>query len=318
MRGVILDIASLAEDDLDLHQLQQCLVQWDIYPATSAQQVAGRIAHADVLVTNKIVLGKALLRQASSLKLICVTATGTNNIDLRAAAEQGIVVSNVTAYATASVVQHVFALMLAHFTNLFRYSAAVKRGDWSSNPQFCLLDYPVRELAGMKLGIIGYGELGRAVARVAKAFGMQVLLAQRPGGAVTDGRMDIDSLLAASDVVSLHVPLAANTEKLLDARRLALMKPTALLVNTARGAVIDNQALADALRQGVIGGAALDVLDQEPPPLGHCLLADDIPNLILTPHTAWAGQQARQKVVDETVANISAFLAGKPRNQVLF
>jgi glycerate dehydrogenase len=222
----------------------------------------------------------------------------------------------VVAYATDSVVQHVFALMLVHHTRLFDYTAAVRRGDWTKSPQFCLLDYPVRELRGMTLGIIGYGELGHGVAKIAEAFGMQVMVSQRPGGEPREGRHPLDEVLRASDVLTLHVPLLDNTYHLIDARALQLMKPTALLINTARGAVVDNAALADALRQGVIGGAALDVLDVEPPPLDHPLLATDIPNLIVTPHTAWAGRQSRQNVVDETVANIRAFLAGEPRNRV--
>ena len=206
--------------------------------------------------------------------------------------------------------------MLAHHTRLFDYTAAVRRGDWSRSQQFCLLDYPVRELRGMTLGIIGYGELGQGVARIAEAFGMRVMVSQRPGGQPAEGRHALDEVLRESDVISLHLPLLDNTRHLIDDQALQLMKPTALLINTARGAVVDNVALADALRHGEIGGAAMDVLDVEPPPLDHPLLASDIPNLIVTPHTAWAGRQARQNVVDETVANIRAFLDGNPRNRV--
>jgi len=316
-KGVFLDLASLAEADLDLAELRAVLPQWQMHAATAPEQRAERIADADVLVVNKVVLDEPLLRAASKLKLICITATGTNNIDLHTAAELGIVVSNVTAYATDSVAQHVMAVMLAHHTRLLDYHAAVKRGDWSRSPQFCLLDYPVRELRDMTLGIVGYGELGHGVEKLARAFGMHILLAQRPGGEARAGRVPLDELLQRADVVTLHVPLAENTRNLIDARALSLMQPHALLINTARGPVVDNRALADALRQGVIGGAALDVLDVEPPPLDHPLLADDIPNLILTPHTAWAGRQARQNVVDQTVANIQAWQRGAPRNQVM-
>jgi len=315
-KGVFLDLASLAEADLELAALSATLPEWRMYPATSPGQRLERIADAGVVVTNKVVLDAAVLGSAPNLKLVCITATGTNNVDLEAAARLGIAVSNVTAYATDSVAQHVMAVMLAHHTRLLEYNAAVRNGDWSRSPQFCLLDYPVRELNGMTLGIVGYGELGRGVERLARAFGMRVLIAQRPGGEPQTGRVELDQLLRRADLVSLHVPLAANTQNLIDARRLALMKPHALLVNTARGAVVDNRALAQALREGVIGGAAMDVLDAEPPPLDHPLLADDIPNLILTPHTAWAGQGARQNVVDQTVANIQGFLDGKPRNRV--
>ena len=314
--GVFLDLASLHESDLDLSRLQASLPDWRFFPATAPEQRIERIADAEVVVLNKVVLDEAVLRALPRLKLISLTATGTNNIDLRTAAELGITVSNVRAYATDSVAQHVMAVMLAHHTRLLDYHAAVTRGDWSRSHQFCLLDYPVRELRDMTLGIVGYGELGRGVEHLARAFGMRILIAQRPGGGPQAGRVPLDELLAQADVVSLHVPLAPNTEKLIDARRLGLMQPHALLINTARGAVVDNQALADALRAGRIGGAAMDVLDVEPPPLDHPLLAGDLPNLILTPHTAWAGRQARQNVVDQTVANIEAYLSGRPRNTV--
>ena len=206
--------------------------------------------------------------------------------------------------------------MLAHHTRLFDYTAAVQRGEWSRSPQFCLLDYPVRELRGLTIGIVGFGELGRGVGRIAEAFGMHVLVSQRPGGPDEDGRVPLPDVLRRSDVISLHVPLLEHTHHLIDDQALRLMKPDALLINTSRGAVVDNAALAEALRRGEIGGAALDVLDVEPPPLEHPLLAGDIPNLILTPHSAWAGRQARQNVVDETVRNIQAFIAGSARNRV--
>jgi glycerate dehydrogenase len=314
--GVFLDLASLAEADLDLSALRAVLPHWQMYPATASHQRLERLRDAAVAVVNKVVLDEPVLASARQLKLVCITATGTNNIDLQAAARLGIVVSNVTAYATDSVAQHVMMVMLAHHTRLLDYHAAVRRGDWSRSEQFCLMDYPVRELRGMTLGIVGYGELGRGVEKLARAFGMRVLIAQRPGGNPTAGRVPLDRLLARADVVSLHVPLADNTRHLIDARRLALMQPHALLINTARGAVVDNAALAQALRDGVIGGAALDVLDAEPPPIDHPLLAEDLPNLILTPHTAWAGRGARQNVVDQTVANIEGFLGGRPRNRV--
>ena len=316
MKAVFLDLASLAEQDLDLSAFERTVDDWRTYPATAPDERLARIADADIVVTNKVVLDDHIVRGAPNLKLICLTATGYNNVAVDTARERGIVVSNVVGYATDSVVQHVFALMLAHHTRLFDYTAAVKRGDWSNSPQFCLLDYPVRELRGMTLGIIGHGELGQGVAAIAEAFGMRVMVSQRPGGEPRPGRHPLDEVLRESDVITLHVPLLENTRHLIDARALGLMKPTALLINTARGAVVDNRALADALRRGEIGGAGIDVLDVEPPPMDHPLLADDIPNLIVTPHTAWAGRQARQNVVDETVANIRAFLAGEPRNRV--
>lgn len=316
MKGVFLDLASLAEQDLDLGDFDRVFDDWRTFPATAPEDRLANIADAEVVVLNKVVLDADILRAAPNLKLVCITATGYNNVDIETARELGIVVSNVVAYATDSVAQHVFALILAHHTRLFDYTAAVRRGDWSNSPRFCLLDYPVRELRGMTLGIVGHGELGQGVARIGEAFGMQVMVSQRPGGAPQPGREPFERVLREADVISLHLPLLENTHHLIDAAAMAQMKPTALLINTARGAIVDNRALAEALRAGVIGGAGIDVLDVEPPPLDHPLLADDIPNLIVTPHSAWAGRQARQNVVDETVANIRAYQEGGARNRV--
>lgn len=316
MQGVFLDLASLAEQDLDLGAFDGLLDPWRTFPATAAGDRLANIGDAEVVVTNKVVLDDAILRGAPNLRLICLTATGYNNVAVATARELGIVVSNVVAYATDSVAQHVFMLMLAHHTRLFAYQRAVRDGDWTRSPQFCLLDFPVRELRGMTLGIVGFGELGRAVARIAEVFGMRVRVSQRPGGEPQAGRVAFETLLREADVLTLHLPLLDATRHLIDAQALRLMRNDALLINTARGAIVDNAALADALRRGEIGGAALDVLDVEPPPLDHPLLAEDIPNLIITPHTAWAGRRARQNVVDETVANIRAFLGGEPRNRV--
>lgn len=316
MKGVFLDVATLAEQDLDLRAFGQHLEDWRQYPVTTAEQCVEHIADAQVVVINKVVLDEAVLNACPNIKLICLTATGYNNVAIDIARERGIVVSNVVGYATDSVVQHVFALMLAHHTRLLDYTDSVRAGDWSRSSQFCLLDFPVRELSGMTLGIVGFGELGQGVARIAEAFGMRVMVSQRPGGAPREGRYPLSEALREADVLTLHVPLLDNTHHLIDAGALALMKPTALLINTARGAVIDNLALADALRRRAIGGAALDVLDQEPPALDHPLLDKNLPNLIVTPHSAWAGHQARQNAVDETVENIRAFLAGEPRNRV--
>ncbi|MCB1774498.1 MAG: D-2-hydroxyacid dehydrogenase [Gammaproteobacteria bacterium] len=317
MKGVFLDLDSLAADDLDLTAFDGLLDEWRTFPMTEPGQRAERIGDAEVVVTNKVVLDDDVLSSAPALRLVCVTATGYNNIAIETARERGIAVSNVVAYATDSVVQHVFALILAHHTRLLDYSTSVRNGDWSRSNQFCLLNFPVRELRGMTLGIVGYGELGRGVARIAEAFGMDVIVAQRPGGLPVRGRHPLDDVLRRADVLTLHVPLLDSTHHLIDRQALEKMKPTALLINTARGAIVDNQALADALREGVIGGAGIDVLDVEPPPADHPLLADDIPNLVVTPHSAWAGRQARQNVVDETVANIRAFLAERRRNRIV-
>ena len=315
-RAVFLDLATVDRGDLDLTGLTAACAHWSMFETTRPAEIAARLAGAEVAVTNKVVLDHTALASAPALRLVCLTATGTNNVDLAAAQGLGIVVANVTGYATASVVQHVFALILAHATRLLDYRTAVAAGAWSASPQFCLLDFPIFELAGKTLGVVGFGELGRAVARVAEAFGMQVLIAQRPGGPPQAGRLPLAELLPRVDVLSLHCPLAENTRNLIGAAELALMRPTALLVNTARGGLVDGEALAEALRAGTIGGAALDVLSVEPPPPGHPLLAPDLPNLILTPHTAWASREARQRVLDEVARNIGAFAAGERRNRV--
>jgi glycerate dehydrogenase len=219
------------------------------------------------------------------------------------------------------VVQHVLAVMLTWAARLWEQQAAVRRGDWARSEHFCLLDRnfggPVRELAGRRLGIVGYGELGRGVARAAEALGMRVLIAQRPGtSGVAPGRAPLYDLLPQVDVLSLHCPLTATTHNLIGAAELALMRPDALLINTARGGIVNETALARALRAGRLGAAAVDTLGVEPPPADHPLLAADIPNLIVTPHAAWASREARQRLIDGVAANISAFLAGEPRNRV--
>ncbi|MEA3292623.1 MAG: NAD(P)-dependent oxidoreductase, partial [Pseudomonadota bacterium] len=230
--------------------------------------------------------------------------------------EFGITVCNVRDYATPAVVQHTFALMLALTTRLFEYSADVREGAWQRSRTFCLLDYPIRELHGKTLGFVGYGVLGRGVAAVAEAFGMQVRLAQRPGGPSRAGRIPLAELLPAVDVLSLHCPLTPHTEGLIGAEELRRMKSDALLINTARGAIVNSPALADALREGEIGGAGIDVLDREPPPGDHPLLAPDIPNLIVSPHTAWASREARQRLADQMSENLVAWQRGAPRNVV--
>ena len=305
--GVFLDLASIDRGDLELTRLRSACASWDLHLATGAGRVAERIRTARVVVTNKVVLDEALIRNAASLRLVCVAATGTDNVDLDAAAALRIEVRNVPGYATPSVVQHVFALILGHFTRLADNRASVARGDWSRSPQFCLLEHPSEEVAGRSLGIIGLGELGGSVARVARCLGMEVLVARRPGGDSRPGRLPLMELLPQVDVLSLHCPLTPETRHLIGPAELARMKPDALLVNTARGGLIDEEALATALRAGRIGGAALDVLSQEPPPPDHLLLASDIPNLTLTPHVAWASRAARQRLLDAVAANIQDF-----------
>jgi glycerate dehydrogenase len=314
--GVFLDRGSMGDDELDFSSFSRALPRWDYYRATPPEQVAVRIATAHVVVTNKVVLDAAALAAAQQLRLVCVTATGTNNIDVEAARRLGITVCNVPGYATAAVAQLVFAMLLNLYTRLPDYQRAVLDGRWAASEQFCLLDYPIRELAGKVMGIVGYGELGRAVARLAAAFGMEVLIAQRAGGDGPADRVPLPALLPRVDVLTLHCPLTPETRGMIGDRELSLMKPAAVLINTARGGLVDEAALARALRRGVIAGAGVDVLTREPPAAGNPLLAPDIPNLIVTPHIAWASREARQRLVEEVARNIRAFLRGRPRNRV--
>jgi len=316
MFGVFLDRDSVDRGDLDLSGLQASLPEWRLHGASSYEQVAARIAQAAVVVSNKVLLDQAILRRAPGLKLIGVAATGTNNVDLDAARALGITVCNVRGYATPSVVQHVFGLLLALSTRLLDYQRLVRQGGWQTSSQFCRMDFPIRELAGKTLGIVGLGELGRAVAQAATAFDMEVLVAQRPGGPPRPGRVALDDLLRRVDVLTLHCPLTPETHGLIGARELALMKPDAVLINAARGGIVDEQALAEALRAGRLGGAGMDVLSKEPPVHGNPLLADDIPNLIVTPHVAWASRESRQRLIAQMAANVRAFLDGMPRNVV--
>ncbi len=315
-KAVFLDTATLDKGDLDLSKLAATPFDWEFHSNTAREQVPERIRQASLVVSNKVILDREVLRQAPELKLICVAATGTNNVDLKAAAEQGVGVTNVTGYGTATVAQHTFSLILALTTRLLEYQAAVRRGDWQRSDMFCLMDYPIREIAGKTLGIVGYGTLGRGVARIAEAFDMEILLAQRPGGAPQPDRLPLQELLPRVDILTLHCPLTPATQNLIGAAELALMRPDALLINTARGGIVDEQALAEALRSGALGGAGVDVLTREPPADDNPLLQDDVPNLIVTPHNAWASREARQRLLDGVTANIRDYLAGGSANRV--
>lgn len=311
MKGVFLDADSLA--DLDLSELTSLFDEFSIYEQTLGEQVAGRIQDAEVVIVNKVQLKRETLQSATQLKLICLVATGKDNVDCHTATELGITVCNCQAYGTDSVVQHVFSAMLALHTNLIPYTRAVEAGKWQQAKQFCLLDFPISELKGKTLGIIGYGTLGKAVAKVAEAFGMKILISQRPGTTTPqEGRVALEQLLKEADVLTLHCPLTDATKNVIDERALGKMKPTAFLINAARGGIVEEAALANALRNGLIAGAATDVLTEEPPKSDNPLLAPDIPNLLITPHCAWGSKQARETIVYQTVENINAFLDNKP------
>lgn len=317
VNSTLLDSETFDLGDIDLQPIRAALPALKIYRSTDADAVAERLKGAEVVIANKTHLDSSLLEAvADHLRLIVVAATGTNNIDLESAHRLGIQVCNVRNYATPAVVQHTLSLMLALTTHLVDYHHAILDGKWSESRHFCLLDHPIRELAGRKLGVVGFGVLGQAVARVAEVFGMTTLIANRPGGVPQVGRLSLDELLPQIDVLTLHCPLTAATEGLIDSRALAMMRSDAIIINTARGGIIDELALADALRRGVIGGAGIDVLTQEPPPSNHPLLSPDIPNLLLSPHSAWGSRETRQRLVHEVALNIDGWKAGTPRNLV--
>ncbi len=316
MQGVFLDRDTTDRGDIDLSPLEDVLPAWRYYSLTRPDELHERIADADVIISNKVILDDAAFNAAQNLKLVCVAATGTNNVDLSAAKRHNVAVCNVRAYATASVTQHAFAMILALSTSLGKYRRAVMRGEWQQSPHFCMLDFPITELAGKTLGIIGYGELGHAMAKLGEAFGMDILICQRLHGDPEDNRVPLAELLAQSDVVSLHCPLSAETKNLISTNELALMKPNALLINTARGGIVDEAALVTALRNHQIGGAGVDVLTKEPPGDDNPLLGDYDLNLIVTPHIAWASQESRQRLINQVADNIKAFINGAPRNLV--
>ncbi len=315
-KATILDLATISQDDIDLTPLEQFPLHWTYHQTTGPDETAQRIMDAELVVSNKVILDREIIQRAKALKLICIAATGTNNVDLEAARELGIKVTNVAGYSTPSVVQQVFAMILSLTTRQAEYTQAIRDGRWQQSKLFCMLDFPFRELSGKHMGIVGYGTLGRAVAQVAEAFGMEVLLCQRPGGPPSAGRIPLDELLPQVDILSLHCPLTPDTQDLIGAGELTRMKQDALLINCARGGVVDEAALAEALRTGQLGGAGVDTLTSEPPVHGNPLLDPKIPNLIVTPHIAWASIESRQRLVNEIASNISAFHAGEERNIV--
>lgn len=321
MRGVVLDLDSLHPDDLDLSRLHAALPGCRLHGSTGPEEVPVRIGDAEIVLSNKVVLDRAAFAAAPKLRLIVVMATGTNNIDLDAAREHGVQVCNVRGYAVDSVAEHALLLMLALARGLVAYRTGAIDGRWSHSPFFCLHGYPIMELSGRRLGVLGCGELGSAVARRCEALGMDVVTAVLPGrtpSPVAWPRLPLDEVLATSAVISLHCPLTPQTRGLIGARELALMPTGSLLVNTARGGLIDEPALVAALRSGHLGGAALDTLEVEPPPAGSALLqaATEIDNLLITPHVAWAGRVARQRLVDQMVEIIAAFRGGASVNRV--
>jgi len=316
MKIVVLDGHVLNPGDLSWDGLAK-LGELVVYDRTPSELVVERATGADILISNKVVLGAAELAALPDLRYLGVQATGVNIIDLEAARERGIVVTNVPAYSTASVAQHVFALILELTRGVGRHAELVRNGAWTNCPDFAFWETPQVELVGKILGIVGFGDIGRAVARIASAFDMRVLVHTRTPDSTVSAEVSfvsLEELLAKADIVSLHCPLSPQTEKLINAERLELMKGSAYLINTGRGPLVDESALATALHRGEIAGAGLDVLVKEPPTADNPLF--NAPNCFITPHLAWATLAARQRLMDTVVANVRAFLAGEPQNLV--
>lgn len=291
--------------------------EWTDYAGTAPADVVARLKDATIAITNKVPLRAADIAQLPALKMVAAAATGTDNIDLAACRARGIVVSNIRNYSLVSVPEHVFTLILALRRNLLAYSADVAAGRWQAQARFCLLDHPIGDLAGSRIGIVGFGALGHKVAHLARAFGMEVCVTSRsPVADPAVTVLPLAELLRTCDVVSLHLPLNDQTRNMIGAAELATMKPTALLINTARGGLVNEAALADALRAGVIGGAGFDVLSKEPPSADNPLLGIAQPNFILTPHVAWASAGAMQTLANMLVDNLEAFVQGAPTNVV--
>lgn len=283
------------------------------YGGTAENEVAERLKGATICITNKVKISAASLAALPDLKLIAVAATGTDIIDKPAAKQRGVVISNIRDYAFNTVPEHVIALIFALRRNLIPYARDVQDGAWQKSRQFCFLTHPILDVAGSTLGIVGYGALGKSIGRRAEALGMKIIAYD---ALPQDGLVDFETVLRESDIITLHAPLTAETHHMIGAAELKKMKSRAILINTARGGLVDEAALADALRKGEIAGAGFDVLTGEPPINGNILLDPSIPNLIVTPHVAWASQQAMQILADQLVDNIEAFVRGTPVNVV--
>lgn len=314
-RIVVLDGFTLNPNDLDWSGLQ-ALGEFTVHDRTPPQEVVPRASGAAILLTNKTVLDADVIAALPRLRYIGVLATGYNVVDIAAAAARGIPVTNTPGYGTPAVAQHTFALLLEMTHRVGHHAATTREGRWCDSVDFCYWDYPLTELSGLTLGVVGYGAIGRAVARIGRAFGMNILAHTEPPCAPEDGVefVPVDDLFRRADVVTLHCPLTEATRNLVNARRLALMKPGALLINTSRGPLVAEHDLAAALNAGRIAGAGLDVLAVEPPGRANPLLGAR--NCLVTPHIAWATRAARQRLMDIAVANVHAFLAGRPRNVV--
>ena len=314
MNITVLDAATLANTSLDaLAQLGKLTC----YDLTAKEQVVERCQDADIVISNKVVIDQHAMSKLTNLKLICVAATGTNNINLVAAKEHNIAVTNVAGYSTPSVVQHTFTLITNLLGNTHRYINDCQQGLWQQSPMFCRLDYSFNEIAGKTLAIVGYGSLGKAVADVARAFGANVIISERKGQTPREGRVSFNDALTTADIISVHCPLTDETRNQIAAAELSMMKPSAIIINTARGGIINEADLADALANNIIAGAGVDVLSKEPAEQENPLALYKGENLLLTPHIAWASQESIVRLVNEIALNIQAFNQGEARNRLV-
>jgi glycerate dehydrogenase len=316
MKIVVLDGHTLNPGDLSWDELK-ALGPCEIFERTPPGEITQRAAEAEIVITNKAVLAREQILGLPKLRYIGVTATGYNIVDIAAARERSIIVTNVPAYGTRSVAQHTFALLLELTQQVGHHAQSVRDGRWSRSPDWCYWDKPLIELDGLTMGIVGYGRIGQAVAKLAESFGMKVIasVSGRAKDALRNlSVVTLDYLFSTSDVVSLHCPLTPETRNLVNAERLALMKPTAVLINTSRGPLVDEAALAEALNSRRIVGAGLDVLSVEPPLADNPLVKAT--NCFITPHIAWATRAARTRLLQAAIENVRAFLSGKPQNVV--
>jgi glycerate dehydrogenase len=318
MKAVFLDFATMGADGLDLTPLRQQLPELEVFDTTAPAMTAERIRDAEFVLANKVVLNADNMLEASALRFIGLTATGSDNVDLAFASEHDVAVCNIRSYCTQSVVEHVLGSILNLTHSIGSFRGAVAAGEWQTSDNFCMLDYPIRELSAMTLGIVGYGALGQSVAQAAEFFGMDVLITRRRGTPAVhnDGRTEFDDMLMRADIISLHCPLNDSTRNLMGAAEFRAMKSDSILINTARGGLVDSAALVDALTQGEIAAAAIDVLPQEPPVAGNPLLDYRGENLVVTPHIAWATVQARQNAINQLAENIASFKNGQRSNRI--
>lgn len=316
MHAVFLDQQTFSST-IDLSAIKKQVDTLTCFDNTQAEHVIERCQNAQIIITNKVVLSAELLAQLPQLKLIGIAATGYNNVDITAAKAQGIAVTNVSGYAGQSVAQYVFAQILDYYQQTTHHNNNTAQGLWSSSDTFCYHGNSITELAGKTLGIVGYGNLGKAVANIAHAFNMNVLISERPNQQeIRQGRHPFEQVISQADIISLHCPQTPHTEKLINERTLKLFKKTAMLINTARGPLVDSQALLNAIKNQQLAYAVLDVLEQEPPPKNHPLLQEKLPNLKVTAHIAWASMEAQQRLINLLSENIAAFNQKKVLNRL--